>query len=157
MSENFTSPNNFKIIFSKLPEVEFMTSTFTMPSISLDGVSLSSTFETFLIPGTKITFDPFTLTYFLDEEYKNWQSLYNWILGFADPSGPISQEDTETESTVTVIPLSNNKSPIGEIVLDHVFPINVESPTFAYAEGSNTDIELSATFNVGNVRFSKTT
>lgn len=152
MAFNNTSTHLHKVIFNKIRGVEFMCRNITLPSLSVDPINYSTPYHTNSIPGNRLTFDPVTLIYAVDENYDNYLSLFNWMRGFANPNGPLEGEKEEP-STMSVSVLTNNENPFRNFILDGVFPINVESPNFDISNTSYEPIELSATFQINDIIF----
>lgn len=148
---NHAQANKFKLIFSKLPDVEFFCKSITLPSVSLDQTQASSPGFTLPLPGNKILYDPVSILYILDEDWNTWGSMMKWIQGFARDDGFVPVGEQETESFATVEILTNNENLNRRITFDGIFPINIESPSYDYATAG--DMLLSATFAIQGLKF----
>jgi hypothetical protein len=143
---NSSRQSDFKLIFSEIPEVEFFCKSVTLPGISVDPVTQSMPGTSLQIPGNKIMYDPVTIMYILDEDWKTWGSLFGWMHGMARPDGFVPASEERNPSYATVEILTNNKNPFKTLVFEGIFPINIESPMMDHA--SSEHIILSATFNI---------
>jgi len=103
---NYLSPVNFDLIISKLPKTRYFCTGVNIPSINFS----EATMETRLaiqsaLPGDKITFDPLTVKFVVDEDMKNYQEIFDWIMRLGPGIDPddfktlIGQVDTGTTVT----------------------------------------------------------
>jgi len=78
---NYLSPVNFDLLIQKLPETRYYCVGATLPSINFTEAIQSTplAIEAYL-PGDKITFDPLTVRFIVDEDMKNYQEIYEWII-----------------------------------------------------------------------------
>ena len=86
---NYLSPVNFDLIISKLPKTRYFCTGVNIPSIQFSEAFM----ETKLaiqssIPGDKITFDPLTVKFVVDEDMKNYQEIFNWIMALGPGIDP---------------------------------------------------------------------
>jgi hypothetical protein len=76
---------NFSI--SKLPDLPFFIQEVEIPSISL-GVSRQSTsVHDLKIPGETMEYAELTFSFVVDEEMKNWNAIYYWLVALGYPEG----------------------------------------------------------------------
>ena len=78
---NYLSPVNFDLLIEKLPKTRYFCTGVNIPSITFS----EATMDTKLaiqssLPGDKITFDPLTVKFVVDEDMKNYQEIFNWIM-----------------------------------------------------------------------------
>ena len=78
---NYLSPVNFDLLIQKLPKTRYYCVGATLPSINFTEAVQATplAIETYL-PGDKITFDPLTLRFIVDEDMTNYQEIYEWII-----------------------------------------------------------------------------
>ena len=78
---NYLSPVNFDLLINKLPKTKYFCVGATLPGINFSEAQHNTTLaiESYL-PGDKITFDPLVVRFAVDEDMKNYQEIYNWII-----------------------------------------------------------------------------
>ena len=78
---NYLSPVNFDLLINKLPKTKYFCVGATLPGINFSEAQHNTTLaiESYL-PGDKITFDPLVVRFAVDEDMKNYQEIYNWIM-----------------------------------------------------------------------------
>lgn len=77
------SPTNHVIQFGRMPMTTFLVQEVNLPAVS-------GTIARVATPGAitrhvsdKLTYDPLTVTFMLDEEFRAWRELYAWLLGMS--------------------------------------------------------------------------
>ena len=71
--------NNCKLVFPKLPHVEFWLQTVSLPRIVVNEVKQPTRFIDPNEIGEKLNFSPFNVTFIVDKQMKNWSSIFNWM------------------------------------------------------------------------------
>ena len=90
---NYLSPVNFELLIEKIPKTRYNCVGATLPSINFSEATFNTPLAVeSLVPGDKITFDPLTVRFIVDEDMKNYQEIYNWIMKL----GPGIDTDTST-------------------------------------------------------------
>tara|TARA_Y100000593_G_scaffold86215_1_gene164521 strand:- start:30 stop:593 length:564 start_codon:yes stop_codon:yes gene_type:complete len=92
---NFLSPVNFDLLITKLPKTRYFCTGVTIPSLNFSEATadIPNAAIQASLPGDKITFDPLNLKFVVDEDMKNYQEIYNWIMQL----GPgVSADDYRT-------------------------------------------------------------
>ena len=85
-NRNFLSPTGFKFSLTRAPKVSFFGNQANIPSVNL-GIAEQPTYLRDLpLPGDKVTFEDFNLTFLVDENLENYSELQNWIrsIGYSD-------------------------------------------------------------------------
>ena len=78
---NYLSPVNFELLIEKIPKTRYNRVGATLPSINFSEATFNTPLAVeSLVPGDKITFDPLTVRFIVDEDMKNYQEIYNWIM-----------------------------------------------------------------------------
>lgn len=118
---NYLIADSFKFQLVNYPNVSFFGTSFNLPGISLGDVSVPTKFVNMRLPGNKVTFDPVTIRFQVNEDLSNWLELYQWLLGLGFPES-FSQFVPETEYTeANLILLTNKKNPILSIKFHYLF------------------------------------
>lgn len=150
-NKNLAESNRFRLMFSVLPDVEFFCQSVTLPSVNLDQTEASSPTFNVPLPGNRISYDPISIVYYLDEKWETWGSLFQWVNGFSRDDGFVPPDQAADVSLATVEVLHNSNFPYRSFQFEGIFPTTVESPTLAYTDSA--DILLSATFSFQGMKF----
>ena len=86
---NYLSPVNFDLLIEKLPKTRYFCTGVNIPSINFS----EATMDTKLaiqssLPGDKITIDPLTVKFVVDEDMKSYQEIFDWIMALGPGIDP---------------------------------------------------------------------
>ena len=84
--QDYASPTQFKFSILKLPKVEYFCTQVNLPGISLGGNMVQPTpIKDIPIPGEKLTYEPLSMTFMVDENLENFQEIHGWLVGLGFP------------------------------------------------------------------------
>jgi hypothetical protein len=84
-NRNFLSSLRFKFTLNRAPKVAYFTNKVNIPSMNL-GVAMQPSYTTDIpVPGEKIVFGDFDLTFLVDEDLTNYLEIQKWIRGIGFP------------------------------------------------------------------------
>ena len=144
INTSFLSPIGFKFQLNNFPEVNYFCQSATLPGISISSISVPTPLKTIELSGDEVTFEELTIKFIVDENMKNWLSIYDWIIGLGFPTEEgqakyaklaIASELT-TDATLTV--LTSNMNPQINFVFRECFPLSLSSVPF---DSGGTDID----------------
>jgi len=140
---NFLSPLGFRFVLNRAPNIEYFCQAATLPTISMVEAIQTNPFVNIPRPGDKISYEPFTLTFRVDEEMKNYLEIYNWIIGLGHPENFRQYKNLDTSrasiySDGALIILNSNNNPIVRISFEDMFPLSLSPLAF---DVTQTDIE----------------
>jgi len=152
-NRNYLSPLGFKFSITKIPKVDFFSNSAEIPGINL-GVAMQPTYlKDIPIPGDKLTYNDFSLEFFVDENLENYLQVHNWLRGlgypesiqeFIDlkandeyfPNTTIKNSFNEySDGTLTIY--NSNFNPIVDVHFKGLFPTSLSTIKF---DSKSTDI-----------------
>lgn len=136
-------------------DLQLMVQAFELPTLTINevpGPAIKT--ENFQVPGTKMAFDPLSLTILLDEDLDSWYQVYKWMKEIVDPSAgnPIEILDSVSQAQLHI--LTNNKSNNNIVVeFKNIWPSILGGFSFS----TNTDddvppIVFDVTFNYNSFK-----
>jgi hypothetical protein len=152
-NRNFLIPTGFKFILSNYPKVDFFSNEASLPGITL-GTAIQPTYlKDIDIPGDKLQYEDFTLTFIVDEDMSNYLEIHNWLRGLGYPESlkeiydlkdndeynpnTVKNSDVQYYSDGTLIILSSNLQPRFHVKFYEMFPVNLTPLRF---NAKDTDI-----------------
>src|SRR6056300_763720 len=85
-NKSFLSPIGFKFAIQRLPHVNYFCTSASIPDITMGQVdTVDNTFIKLPVPGDKLVFGLLTLRFRVDEDLKNFQEIYDWLIGLGYP------------------------------------------------------------------------
>ena len=85
-AQDYASPTQFRFNIIKIPKVEYFCTKVNIPGISLGGtMSQATRFKDLPIPGDKLSYEPLSMTFLVDENLENFQEIHGWLVGLGFP------------------------------------------------------------------------
>ena len=141
--------SQYQFQVEKLPELTYFVQSTTVPGITLGVSTQSSTVHDIKIPGETMDYGELTIEFVVDEELKNWNAIYFWMIAMGYPEGhdlyvqymnaPINSNRTQelskgySDGTLTLLDSSNNPKQLYTFV--DLFPSQLSGFTFNSSSG----------------------
>ena len=144
VNTSFLSPIGFKFQLNNFPEVNYFVQSATLPGISISSISVPMQLKNIDIAGDEVTFEELSIKFIVDENMKNWLSIYDWIIGLGFPTKEGQEkykklsENSELTTTATLTVLTGNMNPQINFVFRECFPLSLSSIAF---DSGGTDID----------------
>jgi hypothetical protein len=120
-NKSFLSPIGFKFVIKKLPHVNYFCTSAGIPDISMGQIdTVENTFIKLPVPGDKLRFGLMTVRFRVDEDMKNFQEIYDWMIGLGYP---------DNFSQSSALRTGNGLLPQGEVYSDGSLIITTASFT----------------------------
>ena len=84
-NRNYLSPIGFRFTLTRFPKVAFFSNRANIPGLSLGVANQPTYLKDIDVPGDKIVFQDFTLSFIVDENLENYMEIQNWIRGLGYP------------------------------------------------------------------------
>lgn len=148
VSANTMQTTNFKLLFSRIPNITFWCTSVNIPSISVGEVVVPTRSMPIHVPGSSVQLDQLRLTFMVDEEFANWKEISNWmrkIVPFEDLSQIYPKVD-QYYSDATIYCLNSSKNPNIKFTFKNVFPVNLDGFDLNAALNEPEPVSINATF-----------
>ena len=83
---SYLSPVGFRFSVQKLPAVNYFCQSANIPGISIGQIDLPTPTSTGYLAGDEVAFEELTISFVIDENMKNWLSIYDWIISLGVPT-----------------------------------------------------------------------
>lgn len=168
---SFVPPQNFFVIFDKIPQIVFNCQQVQIPTVSAGEVALNNRFNgtnTF-IPGDSFDYSNLDITFLLEKNFRNYNTVLKWMKAAATPesasqftewveeqSNDYSRQGYGTlMSDCTVYGTDAANDILVEWKFKNAFPVSLDGPAF---DASAQDIEyLTSTVSIRYSYFTTTT
>ena len=158
---NFLSPVGFRFSLKRAPTLTYFTKGVSLPGINLGEIPLQNPFVKIPQPGDKLAFDPITLRFGVDENLKNYQEIYDWMVGLGFPESYAQSKhpqidrqdftdkaDIVSDGTLTV--LTSGMNPSVEFTFKDMFPVALSTLPFSHDQADIEYMECDVTFTYRN-------
>lgn len=151
--QNYLSPIEFRFVINRLPYVSFFTQRASLPGISMNPASQPNPFKMLYHSPDTMTYDQLTVEFRVDENMKNYDEIYNWMIGLAFPDrfpqfADLKESDAGLYSDATFLIMSNGRNPNIEYKFKNIFPISLTSIDLDTTSGDVNYITASVTFQI---------
>ena len=141
---SYLSPIGFRFILSNFPEVNYFCQAANLPGLSLGGVEFPTPLKNIQYSGDEISFEELSIRFVVDENLKNWLSIYEWIRALGTPTKEDAEkyrirknnDELTTEGVLTI--LTSNMNPQMNIRFHDLFPLSISGVSF---DSGATDVE----------------
>ena len=110
----------FKFDVSALPNTSFFIQSVNLPGIALEGAAIATPqLQNFSRHTGIVTYEALDVTFMIDEYLKNWQEIYEWMIG---------KESKYTTAVLTI--LSSSMNATMEMHFKEIFPTSLSAVSF---------------------------
>ena len=161
-NSNYLSPVGFKFVITKAPKADFFSNSASIPGINLGFALQPNYLRDIPVAGDKLTFEDFTLSFFVDENLENYMEVQNWLRGLGYPDSveefiDLKKDDTYTPdpsaknalneySDATLIVYNSSFNEIVKVKFRDVFPVSLSTINFDASVGDIDYVTADATF-----------
>ena len=144
VNTSFLSPIGFKFQLNNFPEVNYFCQAATLPGISISAIDIPTPLKTIAFAGDEVQFEELSIRFIVDENMKNWLSIYDWIVGLGFPTEEGQEkykklkENSELTTDATLTVLTGNMNPQINFVFKECFPLSLSSISF---DSGGSDID----------------
>ncbi len=133
----------YKFEIHNLPSVTYGAQSIILPSMQTDAPLMSTPRRSVPLTGTQLNFDPFNITFLVDDELNNYSELYNWMIYTV--THPFDKATHVSDATLHI--LHGDLTPNKKITFIDCFPTLVAELPFESHVNDSDVIECSAVFN----------
>ena len=83
---NYLSPVGFRFTLANFPDVNYFCQAANIPGLSIGGIDVGTPLRNIQIAGDEVSFEELTIQFVVDENMKNWISIYDWIISIGTPT-----------------------------------------------------------------------
>jgi hypothetical protein len=162
---NFLGQNGFRFSIKRLPGVNYFCQSVSIPAVSVGVAETPTPFASLPRPGDRITYEPLSITFKVDEDLKNYFEIQRWLEGLGHPDDltqtrNLSQEISRTQfagtrqigyyttymSDATLSILTSAKNVNKNIFFLDCFPIGLTELSFSSTVTTIEYLEATVTF-----------
>jgi hypothetical protein len=152
-NKNFLGQTGFRLVLDRTPTMNYFSQSASLPGISLGATTLVNPLLDYPLPGEKLTFSPFTISFRVDEDMKNYIEIYNWLVGLGAPSSTnqyrnfeVNSRNQSNLSDATLSILSSKYNPNLRIKFEKMFPESISELLFVTTASDIDYLEATVTF-----------
>lgn len=160
MSTQPFNGQHFRVTFSRLPGVVYMSQRVSVPGYNMSPVARPTPFTTIFEPGDHVQHDALIMSFLLDEDWDNWLSIQEWITDLTqtenfDQYDALRQSDHGLTSEASVLVYNSSNNPVKEMVFTNVFPTQLSGFELDSTITLPTPIPIQAAFSYDLLKIKK--
>lgn len=126
---NYLAPTAFRLQVDKLkyPNVEYTVQTVILPDLTLTQAPFNTPMRRIGIPGDKIDYAPFQITFLVDELMLNYKEIHDWIL---EEVATVDDKANRKYRDLTLSILSSHNNVTSQIFFVDAYPTMLSSLPF---------------------------
>jgi hypothetical protein len=82
---NFLGQNGFRFAIKRLPGVNYFCQGVSIPAVNIGAIESPTPFAAVPRPGDRITYDPLSIRFKVDEDLRNYFEIQKWLEGLGHP------------------------------------------------------------------------
>ena len=117
---NMLGQNGFQFAIKRLPTVNYFAQGVSIPAISMNAIESPTPFAYVPRPGDRLTYDPLSITFKVDEDLKNYFEIQRWLVGLGHPDDLGQTRDLSKDirnNSVGFRPVGNATTFVSDAVL----------------------------------------
>ena len=161
---NYLPSGTFKVFIRRCPSVVFFTQKVNLPGVKLPPVEYKTPFPDIAETGDHLEFNPFQVTFIVDENLNNWLEIHSWMrnLGHADDfieyaaleaKPDWTGESLKSEIILTI--LDSARDPFMHVTFHDCIPIDLTDISFDSTLTDAKYLTATATFNYTNFDYER--
>jgi len=84
-NQNPAQSTKFQLHFDRLPDMTFFCHGVNIPGFHIDMVPQPTAFVELFTPGDRLHYETLDIKFIIDEDYRSWQGVHDWIRGMSFP------------------------------------------------------------------------
>ena len=127
---NYLAPVYFRMAVDRLkfPNVEYTVQTVVLPDVTVSQATLASPHRNIPLDGDKVDYGELQISFLIDEDMKNYQEIYDWMIGEVTQADKGGQNKKTRDITLSILSSHNNIT--REIQFVDAFPTTLSSLPF---------------------------
>lgn len=152
-TQDFSIASSFKLMFSRIPNVEYTTHSLVLPGINLPEIRVPTPLLNYPTFGDKLNFDPFTINFIVQSNLSNYKEIQDWMFGLGKPQSTdqfkqySAANNNNLFSDATLLILSNKYNPLQIIRFKDCWPTALGALNYDAQITAATPLTCDATFS----------
>jgi hypothetical protein len=148
---NFLNRHRFRVILKRTPNLVYFAQEANLPGISMSSATQPTPFVDLPIPGDKIIFEEFVMTFPVDEQMANYKEIAAWMIGLGFPKQFGQYKDLYDtadgiRSDIALMILDSQHQPIHTVFYRDAFPVSLSQLQFDVKDEDVVVLTATATF-----------
>ena len=170
-NQSLLPSNGFRFIIKRLPAVNYFTQTVSLPGLNMgNGIDLPTPFTNLPVPSAKLSFEPLPIRFRVDEDLRNYQEIFDWMVGLGHPDTFTQTRTLEAASQsligregairklmsdATLMLMTAKMNSNIAVTFEDAFPVSLSPLEFTTTSDDVEYLECTAVFRYRRFRFDR--
>lgn len=132
---NFLSTHRFRVVLRRAPSLVYFVQECNLPGMSMGNATYPNPLVDIPVPGDKVKYDPFIMTFPVDEDMKTYREVADWFIGLGFPKQfgqykDLAQSFDGIRSDISLMILDSAHQPQHIVNFIDAFPISISDIHF---------------------------
>jgi hypothetical protein len=155
---NFLATHRFRVILQRAPSVVYFVQECNLPAMGMGNAVYPNPFVDIPVPGDKIRYEDFIMTFPVDEDMKNYRELADWFVGLGFPKqfgqyADLKNSYAGLRSDINLMILDSAHQPQHIVRFVDAFPVYISQIQFSTTVNDVVIPLVSATFKYSYWQF----
>lgn len=148
---NFLSTNGFRVSIKRLEGLELLAQRVTLPDVQLPLAEQPTPFMNLKLPGSKITYGSFSVSFKVDEYFANYEAIRDWLSALGEESDFANYQRLQDSSyglvsDMSIFLLDSRKNVGVTVSFRDVWPTSLGGFTMDATQSDETFATVDVTF-----------
>jgi hypothetical protein len=150
-NSNFLQSTKYNFVIPNLPFARYFCQSINLPGVTSNEVEVPTPFSNTYRHPTKMSYEPFTISFLIDEDIRVWEETYKWIVSLTRPESgsqyikSVNKDASPYQDGILTIN-TNANIPNIRIKFHNVFPVNLSGIQFGTMNSADTTPTADLTF-----------
>ena len=162
---DYAQNNQYQVTLSNFPLTQYFCQSVIVPGITLGQINRATSLANIPTVGDTLEFDNFSMTFFVDEELRNYREIHDWMvnIGFPYSHGQFMATkrrdiverdgDLDLYSEIIVTILSSKNNPKVRVKIHEAFPITLSGLDYTNADADAVYLTAEVSFAYAHYEF----
>lgn len=148
---SFLQTTKYTFLIPNLPFAKYFCQSINLPGVSSSDIEVANPFSSTYRHPTKMSYEPFSITFLIDEDLKVWEETYKWIVSLTRPESYEQYVKNQRENASPyrdgILTINTNANlPNMRINFRNVFPVTLSGIQFGTTASADTTPTADVTF-----------
>lgn len=148
---NFLNTHRFRVVLRRAPSMVYFVQEANLPAMGMGNATYPTPLLDLPIPGDKVKYEDFVMTFPVDEDMKNYREIAEWMIGLGFPKNfgqykDLAESFDGIRSDISLMILDSAHNPQHAIRFVDAFPVYMSEIHFDTKATDSVIPVVSATF-----------
>ena len=157
---SFLQSTKYTFVIPNLPFARYFCQSINLPGVTSNEIEVATPYSSTYRHPTKMAFEPFSISFLIDEDIKVWEETYKWIVSLTRPESnkqyvKYRNKDASPYHDGILTLNTNANIPNIRIKFKNVFPVSLGGIQFGTTVSADNTLTADVTFRYDTFEFQR--